>query len=371
MSVLGVTHRDMRKVFLGSEAVAHGALSAHELRRWHRPIFRDVYMPKQDDVTLLDRIERAWLRSGRRGIIAGVAASALHGASWVDADIPVELIGANTDAQRVSSAQETMADDEVTRIAGLPVTTRARTAFDLGRHLLRDDAVARLDALMRATAFSHEDVLLLAERYRGARGLQALTNCATAGRRWCGIAKGDLAAPAVHRRGIATADDTDPDSRGELPCDPLGGHGLGGIHGGFGVRRGSPPKRPQGLHQGHPRAAYGQKPRVDRRSGDQGGQRGRDRQACLGRNGFARMDAQGSTAVSVRLHFLCGALALSHNNCSLDTDLKRGGGRPGVRDAAARPRRGPTAPSRRRRGSAGGRRAPGCGPGTGHASTSR
>ena len=165
----------MRKVFLGSEAVAHGALSAHELRRWHQRLFRDVYMPKQNDVTLLDRIEGAWLRSGRRGIIAGVAASALHGASWVDADIPVELIWNHTRSPSgLLVRHETLAHDEVTKIAGIPVTTRARTAFDLGRYLVRCDAVARLDALMRATAFSREDVLLLAKRYRGARGLQAL-----------------------------------------------------------------------------------------------------------------------------------------------------------------------------------------------------
>ena len=34
--------------------------------------------------------------------------------------------------------------------------------------------MARLDALMRATPFSLEDVLLLAKRYRGARGLRRL-----------------------------------------------------------------------------------------------------------------------------------------------------------------------------------------------------
>ena len=67
----------MRKVFVGSEAVAAGALTTHELRRWHQRVFRDVYIPKLHEVTLLDRIEGAWLRSGRQGVIAGVAASAL------------------------------------------------------------------------------------------------------------------------------------------------------------------------------------------------------------------------------------------------------------------------------------------------------
>jgi hypothetical protein len=155
--------------------VEQGALTAHELRRWHQRIFRGVYVPRPGDISLRDRIEGAWLRSGSRGVIAGVAASALHGASWVDDGIPIELIW---DHARSPSGllvrNEALADDEITRVAGLPVTTRARTAFDLGRHLRRDEAVARLDALMRASPFSIEDVLLLAKRYRGARGLKSL-----------------------------------------------------------------------------------------------------------------------------------------------------------------------------------------------------
>lgn len=165
----------MGKVFVGSEAVEQGALTAHELRRWHQRIFRDVYYPKQHQLSLRDRIEGAWLRTGRQGIIAGVAASALHNAQWVDDDIPIELIwdyGRSPSGLLVRN--ETLADDEITTVAGIPVTTRVRTAFDLGRYLPRDEAITRLDSLMYAQVFSIEDVLLLAKRYRGARGLKAL-----------------------------------------------------------------------------------------------------------------------------------------------------------------------------------------------------
>ena len=51
---------------------------------------------------------------------------------------------------------EQVAEDEITRIAGLPVTTRVRTAFDLGRHLDRPQALARMDALMWNQKFSRE-----------------------------------------------------------------------------------------------------------------------------------------------------------------------------------------------------------------------
>ena len=75
--------------------------------------------------------------------------------------------GVITRSQRVDG-------DELARVAGLPVTTPARTAFDLARQLPTDEAVARLDALKRAKPFSIEEVLLLVNRYPGARGLRRL-----------------------------------------------------------------------------------------------------------------------------------------------------------------------------------------------------
>ena len=74
----------------------------------------------------------------------------------------------------IVAREQLLADDETARVAGLPVTTPVRTAYDLGRYLPRRQAVARLDALMRATPFSTEDVLLLAERYPAARGIRRL-----------------------------------------------------------------------------------------------------------------------------------------------------------------------------------------------------
>ncbi|OSC40223.1 DUF559 domain-containing protein [Mycobacterium decipiens] len=165
----------MREVFLGSEALAQGRLTEYQLRRWHRAIFRDVFVRKEHEPSLRDRIEGAWLRSGRRGVIAGVAAAALHGAQWIDDDVPIELIWSNTRPPPGLIARAgTLGDDEICRVGGLPVTSLARTAYDLGRHLPRGQAVARLDALSRATPFSTEEVLLLAKRRAGARGIRRL-----------------------------------------------------------------------------------------------------------------------------------------------------------------------------------------------------
>lgn len=166
----------MGDVFVGSEAIAAATLNDYQLRRWYRTIFRDVYLPKWAELSLEDRILGAWLWSRRRAVIAGAGASALHGAQWVGADTAIELIGKSARPQPgLIVRNETLGPDEVTVIRRLPVTSVARTAFDLGRHLPRGQALARLDALMRATPFSAEDVSVLAKRYRGARGSRRLS----------------------------------------------------------------------------------------------------------------------------------------------------------------------------------------------------
>jgi hypothetical protein len=164
----------MGEVFIGTEAVARGTVTRHELARWYRPLYPNVHAPRGHELTLADRATGAWLWSKRAGIVTGVAASAMHGADWVDADVDIELLYNNTRPPvGIVARNERVADDEFTW-ARLPVSTPARTAFDLGRYLKRDQAIARIDALMRARPFAAEEVLLLAKRYRGARGVKLL-----------------------------------------------------------------------------------------------------------------------------------------------------------------------------------------------------
>lgn len=158
-------------VFVGSES----GLTRYALARYHHRLLPDVYVPTPWTPSLRDRTVAAWLWSKRRAIVAGSAEAALHGASWVDASEPVELIWNNgRPPAGVIVRNAAIADDEVTTVAGIPVTTRTRTAFDVGRSLSRGDAVARLDALKAATAYHDADVRALIERYPGARGLKSL-----------------------------------------------------------------------------------------------------------------------------------------------------------------------------------------------------
>ena len=71
---------------IGSEALAAGVLSRYELSRYYRPILPNIYADKRSALSLRQRSTAAWLWSGRDGVIAGMAASALHKAKWVADD---------------------------------------------------------------------------------------------------------------------------------------------------------------------------------------------------------------------------------------------------------------------------------------------
>ncbi|UUO03393.1 hypothetical protein M4D79_10335 [Mycolicibacterium novocastrense] len=159
--------------FVGSDAVAAGHLTRAHLRSQYRPLYRGVYVPRGHQASLRERIVGVSLGSPS-AVIAGVAASAMHGAKWVGDDVPIEMVAALRRQRGLIVRDETLDEDEVTAVAGIRVTTPARTAFDLGRHHPRDRAVARLDALMKARPFAFEDVALLAKRHRGVRGLRQL-----------------------------------------------------------------------------------------------------------------------------------------------------------------------------------------------------
>ena len=70
--------------FVGSEAIERRLVRKHELRSRYRKVFPDVYVPNDVELTLPLRARAGWLWSHRQGVFAGLTASALHGAKWVD-----------------------------------------------------------------------------------------------------------------------------------------------------------------------------------------------------------------------------------------------------------------------------------------------
>ncbi|WP_099250659.1 endonuclease domain-containing protein [Mycobacterium sp. shizuoka-1] len=171
----------MTRVFVGSEALAQGRVNRYQLANFHQRVFPDVYVPC-GELTLRERTVAAWLWSGRQAIVTGCAAAALHGARWVDPDTPIELNFANNRSPHgIVTRRETLLASELTHHGGLPVTTVARTAFDLARRgaSIRR-RIAHLDALANATHFLTAEVLEIAQAHPHVRGVRRLRSIVTA-----------------------------------------------------------------------------------------------------------------------------------------------------------------------------------------------
>jgi hypothetical protein len=162
----------MSEPFIGSEAVAAGALTKTQLATRCRRLFPDVYVVRDGDVDASVRAKAGWLWTGRRGVVAGFAAAALHGSKWADDARVVELIHDNRRSPPgIQTRGDHIEEDEIELAAGLPVTSPVRTALDFGCWYPITTAVAGIDALARATEIKGADVELLARRYAGRRGI--------------------------------------------------------------------------------------------------------------------------------------------------------------------------------------------------------
>jgi very-short-patch-repair endonuclease len=157
--------------FLGTEALARGVVNRYQLSSRYDAVFRNVYVPKGQTLTAADKAIAAWLWSGRRATVAGLSAAALLGTRWIDAKRPAELNQPSRHKTKgIVLHSDELWDDESCFVRNVPVTTAARTAFDLGRRRGLTTAVIRLDALMQATNVKPTEVVSIADRHRGARG---------------------------------------------------------------------------------------------------------------------------------------------------------------------------------------------------------
>jgi very-short-patch-repair endonuclease len=169
--------------FLGSNALASGAVTRSQLRTRYRAVFRDVYIGRDVELTAAAKARAAWLSTG--AVLCGLSAAAVLGTKWLDGAAPAEIVRADRHGQSgmvVHSYQ--LADDEVHIVTGMAVTTAARTAFDIGRARPVAKAVPILDALLNATGIKPVDVVAVADRHprsRGSRLLRAALELADGG----------------------------------------------------------------------------------------------------------------------------------------------------------------------------------------------
>lgn len=157
----------------GSEALRRGGVTRHDLRTKFRRLYRDVYLPNGAELTAAVRARAAWMSTG--ATLAGVSAAAVFGTRWLDPTAAAEVLRADRHSQPGLVARSyRVLDDEVCLAASLPVTTPARTAFDIGRLHPAAKALPILDALLRATGVKPVDVLTIADRWSGVRGVNRL-----------------------------------------------------------------------------------------------------------------------------------------------------------------------------------------------------
>lgn len=166
----------MTELFLGSEALAAKVLPERAMRSLYEPVHPGVYRPAGIALTARERAQAAWLWSRRKGVIAGNSAAALLGAKWVSPTLDAELIHGNRHPPAgIVVHSETLLPGEVVEVDGMPVTSVARTAFDVGRWASsRLFAVQRLDALANVTGVKVKDIEAVMAEHRGTRGLVRL-----------------------------------------------------------------------------------------------------------------------------------------------------------------------------------------------------
>src|SRR5829696_1690012 len=112
--------------FVGTEALAAGAVTRHELATRYDAIYRNVYIPRGQHVTPAQRAHAAWLWSRRQATVAGVSAAAMHGAKWIDSRLPAELNQASQHKSKgIVLHNDTLSADEIAIVRGIAVTTAA------------------------------------------------------------------------------------------------------------------------------------------------------------------------------------------------------------------------------------------------------
>lgn len=149
--------------FRGSEAVATGAVTAGQLRgQQFRRIFRDVYVPAELPVTHEVRCQGAALILPEKAVITGRSAATLRGLPLARTGDPVEaVVGLETRVFRragLDLRRCEVRDDETEAWSGIRLATRQRMAFDLLLDRPLPDAVADLDAVLRAGLVGQQEM---------------------------------------------------------------------------------------------------------------------------------------------------------------------------------------------------------------------
>lgn len=159
--------------FRGRQAVRDGKLTEHRLKTRYHAVYRDVYIANDVPLTAAIRARAAWLWAGDDAILVGISAAAALKTKFLNAAYPAELVRENRRSPPgIAVKSFELLPSEVRLVKGMPVTTAARTAFDIARLLPEQQAIPIVDALLRATRITLSDVVAVADAHPGARGVR-------------------------------------------------------------------------------------------------------------------------------------------------------------------------------------------------------
>jgi hypothetical protein len=170
--------------FRGTDAIAAGLITRAQLRSsaWRR-LFRDVYVSSTTPLTHLLSINGAALILPPGAALTGRSAALVWGVKLRDYDGPVEIATPNRFGPVTGLKITVMRldPDDVTQRWGLPITSVACTAWQLGRSLPIPESVAWIDALGRCRGLERSpltvDGVRRASHRGGRRAAEALNLC--------------------------------------------------------------------------------------------------------------------------------------------------------------------------------------------------
>ncbi len=166
--------------FIGSEAIERRTVTQARTRgRHYRRLFPDRLHSEIRRTDAAPEDKAGWLWSHRQGVIAGLTASALHGAKCEVDDSGRSNCCGRTRAGPGRRRYERMTSECAQTNSAKPTRMRSRrrrgrTRLDLARRKPLGMAVAHLDALGNATRLSAGEILRVAKHHPGSPGLPRL-----------------------------------------------------------------------------------------------------------------------------------------------------------------------------------------------------
>jgi enamine deaminase RidA (YjgF/YER057c/UK114 family) len=165
---------DFDEPFTGTAALAAGAVTRYQLAHHFVKLHRNVYVAPGIVATALLRAKATWLWAGSTGALAGVSAAAVHGTRWLDPKLPAEIIRPGKLRSTPGIVVHNISEAETCVVAGITVTTPARTGFDLARRDDLDRCIENLDSLCNATGLKISEIEAVAAQHKGARNLVSM-----------------------------------------------------------------------------------------------------------------------------------------------------------------------------------------------------